>query len=193
MVFFTSDTHFSHNKPFIYEPRGFSSAEEMNEKIIENWNSVVKQEDEVYLLGDVVLSNMEAGIAALKRLNGKIHIICGNHDTTTKIKAYAQCPNVVEICDGKFLKLGKQNFYLSHYPCVTANHDDAAPLNRKIISLCGHIHSKDKWCDFDKGLVYHVELDAHNCFPISIDAIMADIQQKLEEDKIMNHMVPLNF
>jgi len=180
MVFFTSDTHFSHNKPFIYEPRGFSSAEEMNEKIIENWNSVVKQEDEVYLLGDVVLSNMEAGIAALKRLNGKIHIICGNHDTTNKIKAYAQCSNVVEICDGKFLKLGKQNFYLSHYPCVTANHDVDTPLNRKIISLCGHIHSKDKWCDFDKGLVYHVELDAHNCFPVSIDTIMADIQQKLE-------------
>ena len=72
------------------------------------------------------------------------------------------------------------------YGAVSYTHLDVykrqvdTPLNRKIISLCGHIHSKDKWCDFDKGLVYHVELDAHNCFPISIDAIMADIQQKLE-------------
>ena len=36
MIYFTSDWHFCHNKPFIYESRGFKSIEEMNEIIIEN-------------------------------------------------------------------------------------------------------------------------------------------------------------
>ena len=47
-IWFTSDLHLSHNKEFLYKPRGFSSVEEMNETIIENWNSLVSWDDEVW-------------------------------------------------------------------------------------------------------------------------------------------------
>lgn len=151
----------------------------MNEKIIENWNAIIKPEDDVYILGDIVLSDTESGIAALKQLKGQIHIIRGNHDGEARLKLYADCWNVVEVCDAKFLKIGKQSFFLSHYPCLTSNHDDDKPLSRRIINLCGHTHCQDKWLDFDKGLIYHVEMDAHGCTPVSAEQIINDIKEKI--------------
>ena len=56
-IYFTSDTHFSHNRGFLYEPRGFSSIEEHDETIVENWNKTIKPEDCIFLLGDTMLNN----------------------------------------------------------------------------------------------------------------------------------------
>ena len=36
MIYLTSDTHFCHNKDFLYEPRGFQSIEEHDEAIVKN-------------------------------------------------------------------------------------------------------------------------------------------------------------
>ena len=38
MIWITSDLHLQHDKPFIYEARGFSSIQEHDEAIIKNWN-----------------------------------------------------------------------------------------------------------------------------------------------------------
>ena len=96
-IWFVSDTHFGHQKDFLFGPRGFTNFEEHDTAIIENWNSVVAPNDEVYHLGDVMLGDNEHGIECLKKLNGKIHILIGNHDTDTRIELYSQCPNVVSI------------------------------------------------------------------------------------------------
>ena len=111
MIYFTSDTHFCHNKPFLYEPRGFKSIEEHDETIVKNWNSIIKPEDEVYHLGDVMLINNEKGIEYLKSLNGKIHLILGNHCTDTRIELYKTCPNIISIDYAKEIKIGK--YYLN--------------------------------------------------------------------------------
>ena len=54
MIYFTSDCHFSHDKEFLWGPRGFKNQWEMNEKIIENWNAIIQPDDDVYILGDIV-------------------------------------------------------------------------------------------------------------------------------------------
>ena len=54
-IFIVSDLHLGHDKPFIYGARGFESVEEMNETIIRKWNEVVGEEDDVYILGDLVM------------------------------------------------------------------------------------------------------------------------------------------
>ena len=179
-IYITSDTHFGHSKNFLYEPRGFKNIYDHDNAIIKNWNSIVQPEDEVYLLGDVMLNDNNYGLSCLKQLKGNIHIIRGNHCTNARVDLYKDCSNVVEVCDAKWLTYSKQKFFLSHYPTLTDNHDDGKPLSR-IISLCGHVHTPDKWHDWDKGLIYHVEMDAHGCKPISIEQIIEDIKTKIEE------------
>lgn len=175
-IFITSDTHFCHDKPFIYEPRGFPSVNEMNEAIIKNWNEVVSPEDTVYHLGDVMLgSDIEAGLNCLKRLNGHINIIIGNHDTINRVKHYKSLENVTVLGYATVIKYKKYNFYLSHYPTLTSNHDEDKPPSARVVNLCGHNHASSKWDDYDKGLIYHCELDAHNCYPITLDQIIKDI------------------
>lgn len=182
-IYFTSDTHFCHNKDFCYEPRGFKTIEEMNEKIFNNWNSIVTDEDDVYHLGDVMLNDDIQGMMYLENLKGKIHIIRGNHDTDTRVERYKQLDNVVEITYATMIKYKKAYFYLSHYPALTGQIKEEGAWFQTLISLCGHCHYQDKFADMDKGLIYHVELDAHNCYPVSIDQIIEDIKMYRQEHK----------
>lgn len=62
MEWFSSDLHFGHNKDFIYQARGFNSIEEHDKAIVDNWNSIVDEDDDVYLLGDLMLNSDDAGI-----------------------------------------------------------------------------------------------------------------------------------
>lgn len=183
-IWFTSDTHFGHHKDFLYKPRGFQSSEEHDETIIQNWNSVIDYEDEVYHLGDVMLEDNEYGINCLKRLNGKIHIIAGNHDSDTRIELYKQCPNVVEVLDGKRIKIGKNILFLCHWSVNTANYDDDKPWVKHLINIYGHTHQKTKFYN-NNPYMYCICLDAHNNFPVLIDDIIEEVKQKkIEMDKI---------
>lgn len=182
MIYVTSDLHFGHNKPFIYEPRGFSSVDEMNNTIVENWNSIINWNDDVYILGDLMLNDNETGLKLLNQLNGRLHLIRGNHCTDARWKLYQDCDNVVEMCGyATVIKYSGYHFYLSHYPTLTANYDGDKPLKTRIINLCGHVHSLDKFSDMDKGLCYHVELDAHDNKVVSIETIIADIKKYISK------------
>lgn len=141
MIYLSSDTHFGHAKDFLWRPRGFSSIEEMNEGIIERWNLIVEPNDDVYLLGDVIMGDID-NLNYVRRLNGNLHIIYGNHDSDTRITAYNTLDNLVEAGFGARLKYAGRVFYLSHYPTLTGNTDDEQkPLKRRVFSLCGHSHT----------------------------------------------------
>lgn len=183
-IWITSDLHFGHNKDFLYGPRGFDSIEKHDEAIIQNWNNLVSWDDEVWLLGDCMLNDNEGGCRKLNRLAGKIYIITGNHDSATRIQMYANIrPTILVMGLACILKYQNYRFYLSHYPTLTSNYDNDKPLKRRLINLCGHSHTKDKWQDFDKGLIYHCELDAHNNKPVDIETIIQDIELKNNERK----------
>lgn len=176
-IFITSDLHLGHDREFIWGPRGFNSVEEHDRAIIENWNSIVGWDDEVFLLGDCVLGDSGLGCRKLNQLAGKIYIIAGNHDTSTRIQMYANIrPTILTLGLAYILKYQGYRFYLSHYPTLTANNDFEKPLKRQTINLCGHSHSNDKFSDMNKGLIYHVELDAHDNKPILLDTIIEDIK-----------------
>ncbi len=175
MIWFTSDWHFCHDKEFIYKPRGFDNVTDMAAAIIKNHNEVVNYDDDVYCLGDCILNNLEQGLEYIKQLKGNIHIIKGNHDTDKKIEAYKTCYNVVEICDIKIIKYSKKRrFYLSHYPTIVAN-----PGYPIIWNLSGHTHSKEIFSNYP--FVYNVALDAHECYPVSMDTIVKDTIEKEKE------------
>lgn len=52
--YYIADTHFNHKNIIEYCTRPFKDIDEMNEAIINDWNNLVKNEDTVYHLGDVV-------------------------------------------------------------------------------------------------------------------------------------------
>lgn len=181
-IFFTSDTHFGHGKSFLFEPRGFSSVEEMNEAIIENWNKVVKPTDIVYHLGDTMLSDNTCGLECFKRLNGQIFLIYGNHDTDARKNL------LFTELSGKMLggwyawviKYGKLSIYMSHYPTITSNFDQKH-FSQHVIAVHGHTHQRTNWLDPKNPFLYHVGLDSHNNTPVHIDEVITDIRQRWEE------------
>ena len=97
MIYFTSDLHFNHNRESIYESRGFVNVWDMNKEIVDNWNSKVKDNDIVYVLGDLMLGNNEKGKKFLTQLKGDLHIILGNHDTDARIEIYKNLYNTVDV------------------------------------------------------------------------------------------------
>ena len=52
--YYISDLHFSHKRVIEYDNRSFSSVEDMNNALINNWNKVVSKNDTVYVLGDFI-------------------------------------------------------------------------------------------------------------------------------------------
>lgn len=76
-VFFISDLHLGHENMAI--KRGFSCADEMNEHIIEMWNSRVDKRDMVYILGDLTMEK-KRDYPLLDKLKGDKNVVLGNHD-----------------------------------------------------------------------------------------------------------------
>lgn len=179
MTYFTSDTHFGHDKEFVYGPRGFKTLKDMENTIITNWNNTVTPEDDVYVLGDFFLgTNLNFVKETINNLNGNIHIIRGNHDTDAKINLYKGITKIVEIEWAKVIKIDKRLFYLSHYPTLTAGLN-CSP-EHAVYNLFGHTHSKKKFYE-DRPYMYNVAVDAHNCTPISIDEINCDINKEIQD------------
>ena len=112
-IWVSSDLHLFHTKPFLYEPRGFNDVLNMNKTIIDNFNSVVAPDDDLFLLGDLLLggsTSLEDGLGLLTWLNGKLHLVRGNHDSDKRWAAYKTLPNVVEMENAIFLKYNKYHF-----------------------------------------------------------------------------------
>ena len=182
-IWLTSDTHFCHDREFVYGPRGFTNIEDMCEAIVERWNSVVKPEDIVYHLGDIMLNDNVKGMEFLKRLNGQIYIMRGNHDTNTRVNLYTEAPNVFDCGDyARVIKYGKYHFYLSHYPTMTSNLENNAHISEHIINLYGHTHQMDNFYQ-DIPFMYHVGMDSHDCYPVDLDTVIEDIKTKVNECK----------
>jgi calcineurin-like phosphoesterase family protein len=180
MIWFTSDPHLGHDKDFVWQVRGFESIDEMNAEIIRRWNERVYPDDDVYVLGDLTLGDVEEGIRLIAKLNGYLHIMRGNHDTDKKVERYLELPNVVEVKHADVLKYGKAVFWIGHYPTITANYDDDKPWAKHVVCLFGHTHQEQPFYN-DNPYMYNVGMDAHDCTPITIDEIIADIRKKKEE------------
>lgn len=80
-VFFISDLHFGHKDVIAFDHRPFKDVEEMDAEMIRKWNAKVSHGDHVFVIGDMFggVTTAHAG-EIVHSLNGKIHLIRGNHD-----------------------------------------------------------------------------------------------------------------
>lgn len=110
-TWFVADTHFGHRNIITYCDRPWHDTDEMDEALVQNWNSHVKNGDKVWCLGDMAFHNYER----IGQLHGSLHLVPGNHDheRMSKIK-----PFVTEVHEEVvYLKLDKlYRFVLCHYP-----------------------------------------------------------------------------
>lgn len=195
-IWFTSDTHFGHNKEFLYGPRGYTSPIEMGEEIVDKWNERVKEYDVVYHLGDFAMGStndlvfLNTTLGLIKQLNGNIIWIRGNHDSDHKAIAICDaCPNIFYPIWATVLKQGKHQFYLSHYPTLTANFDDKY-FSQHLIALHGHTHQTKNFLRPDNPFLYHVGVDSHDCAPVHIDEVLTDIRNRWSEVTTCSSQVP---
>lgn len=181
-IFITSDWHFNHDREFVYKARGFDSVQEMNEGIIARHNLIVTDKDDVYVLGDLCMSNdLEDNKRLIESMNGRLHIILGNHDTTNRREMYGQCKNVVEMCGhSTIIKDGKHRFYLSHYPTITASIVEGKKFWSQAVNLYGHTHQTEDFYD-DNPYMYHVGMDSNNCYPVLLVDIAHQCLKKFNE------------
>lgn len=115
-----------------------------------------------------MLGDNAHGIECVKRLNGHIKLIRGNHDTDARWKLYGTLPNVELIGWADMIKYKKYNFYLSHYPTMTSNLEKAPHLRMHLINLYGHTHQMGKFYQ-DMPYMFHVGLDSNDNRPILLD------------------------
>ena len=128
MDYFIADTHFGHKKILNYELSRsvFKSIEDMNETLIDNWNSVVTKNDRVFHLGDFCWGTKNLHYAS--RLNGIKYLIAGNHDTAPTAE-YLKYFHKVLGC------MSYKGAILTHMPI----HEEQ--FKRFTFNIHGHLHS----------------------------------------------------
>lgn len=179
MIYFTSDTHFCHDRDFIYAARGFANVEEHNLTLVDNWNAIIKPDDIVYHLGDVMLKNNDIGLELLSKLNGEIFIIRGNHDTDARWQMYnnpIERPNIHLLGWADLLNYKGYHLYMSHFPTLTGNIEKES-LKQCTCNLFGHTHQKTPFYQ-DIASMYNVGVDAHDNKPVLIDQIIDEMIAK---------------
>ena len=139
-IWVISDTHFGHSNILNFKDdsgsciRGslFENIEQHDEALIKNWNNLVKPQDHVYHLGDVVLARRNLEI--VKRLNGHKRLVRGNHDIF-KTAEY-QAVGFEEIYGVRVFPASPQRVgaILSHIPI----HSDSLPRWGR--NIHGHLH-----------------------------------------------------
>ena len=143
MIFFTADLHLGHKNIIRHCNRPFANASVMDETLVENWNSRVRKGDTVYILGDLIFRASYPPENYLERMNGRKHLILGNHDyswvkrnsagdiISTPATAYFESISLMRVIKDKGVCMT-----LCHYPMMTwqgAGHGD--------LMIFGHIHN----------------------------------------------------
>ena len=181
-IFFTSDLHFGHENVLKFDDRPFETVEEMDEELIRRWNNKVDKGDLVYVLGDLIwkTANNEA-LSILKRLNGQIILIKGNHDrfikNATAKNALAGLKDYDDICvalaDGTTRRCILSHYFMPFY----IGHRYSA------IHLHGHSHNTEESLEEEhitaylraRGYnleVYNVGCMYWNYEPVTLDEIL---------------------
>lgn len=170
-VYFTSDTHFGHE--LMRRIRGYETIDDMNEDIISRWNSIVKPRDVVYHHGDFSMRISNGKIPNLvKRLNGKIHLILGNHDSLTVHRGGSHgFESINQYLDKS---IGNYRFKMFHYNIYPYHHCDKP----NVFHTFGHHHG-NLAPEFNKYRSMDVGIDAHPNFTLfSYEEVVEALLQK---------------
>ena len=160
-TFFTADTHFSHKNIIKYCDRPFTSVEDMDKTIIDNWNKKVGPRDLVYHLGDFGMGRTQDLKNIKNKLNGRIEFVFGNHDRSS-FDIFKPIRYMLDI------RVGNQPITLCHYAMRVWNKSHYNAWH-----LYGHSHGLEGF-----GKSFDIGMDVRNFTPISFDEVKKEMDTR---------------
>ena len=179
MIYVTSDTHFSHANIIKYCNRPFKDTDEMNSILIKRWNETVDKNDDVYHLGDFAFAQRtDTSISykeTLKRnltyltsiLNGRIHLILGNHDLKLR---------VMSLCGFESVQKGPLEMTYEGINCIFS-HTPLENIPIDYVNIHGHIHNTFL-PQYIKPYYINVSTDITGFKPVSLDSLITIYQYR---------------
>jgi len=189
VIFFTADLHLGHANIIKHCDRPFSTVEEMDEHLISAWNSRVRQNDSVYILGDLIFRSSASPESYLGQLRGKKYLILGNHDKDWVKKAdmtkhFVSMERFAEISDGQ------HKITLCHYPLMSWNH-----IAKGSYMIHGHIHNNRDAMYFplirDMPNLLNAGVEINNYHPVRFDELVKNnenFKSIKSEDETVNEI-----
>lgn len=165
----------------------------MNEALIENWNKVVKDDNTVFILGDLGFCGYEKLEPIMARLKGKKYLIQGNHDSDKIVKKLYD-NNIIEDYYKQFLiNIENYTIHLNHFPFLTFPKDH--------YQLFGHVHlthTKNNGEDFERCSYllpnqYEVGVDFNNYTPVSWEIIKERLDWQVKNNVNCLYWINYNF
>lgn len=206
MRYYIADLHFFHDSMNCrMDRRGFENVEAMNRYMIEKWNNKVRNNDEVFVLGDLSWGKVEETNELLDKLKGRLYLIQGNHDRYTSGKAFHAnrfewIRPYAEVHDNK------RKVVLCHYPimCYNGQYREDPSGRPLTYMLYGHVHDTEDQRLIERfqeitratsrpgtdGQVKKIPCNMINCFcmysgyePLSLDEwILCDRRRRAREN-----------
>lgn len=174
MIYYTSDLHLGNKNIIEHENRPYKSVEEMDADLIYKWNAKVGRNDDVYVLGDFCFKGATKAIEYLDCLNGRIHLIRGNHDHFMSQLTFRIWSSLgdrhTRVNDERHyahIKDGEHEVILCHYPILHWEN-----MERGSIHLYGHVHSY-RDCSNMAPNSYNVGVDVNNYMPVTLEELLA--------------------
>ena len=170
MIYYTADLHLGHANVIRHCDRPFRSVDEMDEALIQNWNSRVHRLDTVYIVGDLFFRNRRPCEECLAELKGRKHLITGNHDSSWMKKT--DWPGFFESVNSLLtMKDNGRLVTLCHYPLMTwpdSRHDS--------YMVYGHIHNSTAagfWPLIrDNPHMLNAGVDVNGFLPVTLDEMI---------------------
>lgn len=163
---FTSDTHFGHRKILEYCPMRSvlgTTVPQMDQALIERWNSKVRPEDMVYHGGDFAFGSTQFIADIVKALNGTIVLVRGNHDKSVPALREAGFKFLFE---SVAIKRCDHRVFMRHHP--PSEPDQLMQKYRASLFLCGHVHQTFG----RRGNIINVGVDVSNFFPLTLPELL---------------------
>lgn len=201
MRYYISDCHFFHgamNEKM--DRRGFSDTEEMNRVMIERWNSRVRKNDEVVILGDLSWGGATETALLLRELKGKKFLLEGNHDRFLSTSTFDRDLYFGWIAPYREMNDDGRKVILCHYPvfCYNGQYRLRENGDAKAYMLYGHVHdtmderlvnsfiNRTRLTEVEdySGQSRAIPCNMINCFCMFSDYVPLTLDEWIENDRI---------
>ena len=177
-IYFISDTHFGHYNIIRHCTRPWPQ-ETHDDMLIQRWNAIVSKKDIVYHLGDFAMfksidceNRMKAYRKTRMALNGKIHLVVGNHDKMSQ-DVY-NC--FTEVYPGlKDIVIDHNKITLCHYPMRSWNGSFHGSYH-----IFAHVHGRLENVDTGVSCDVGVDVPEWNYAPVAWETLKIKLDKKKE-------------